>query len=151
MMATEDVQTLIRWIAEVWPHQPFTEGEVRLWRGDLERMEAVVAADALDDLRATEEFRPSWAKFRAAYQARLRRVQHDDRPALEEAVVPRPESARRWAAVHAFIVRRRYLAHDHRDGPHSCPICSRHKHHGGTHPTAGCARCEEVTEQVTFQ
>lgn len=114
-----------------------------MWRADLTPLDAVMAGQALQDLRDAETYRPTWAAFREVYGAKVRQAHMRS---AGESGLPEPQAEQgtpvteRLANVHAA----RIDQHDHRNGHLRCPVCSLHDHDAHGEHTSDCQRCKTI-------
>lgn len=115
-----------------------------MWRADLQPLDVEVAFAAFDDVRKVEKFRPTWAAFLEAVNAK-RRVR-DMRASFDRGLpsggptAPTNPTLLRLVEVMSATAD----AHDHRKGNLSCPVCRLHDHDRyGVH-LLSCARCGTI-------
>lgn len=148
-MTPEEAAQLITVMTATWPNPPWKPEQAKMWRIDLEPLDAEDAAAALVELRNTERFCPTWAVFHDVYKQK--RHQSHLRGADERGL---PVAAASPAGL-PLVMRLRDIQvatgdqHDHKRGALNCPVCKLHDHDDQGRHRSDCERCRTTATALT--
>ncbi len=167
-MDPNEALTIVEVLEATWVGKEWTDNQRDLWVRDLIPMNRWLAEDAVEDLRRSEDYRPTFNKFLMAYQAVGRRQAAARAESTGLPTVPidprdgiaQVRRMRKLMSVTGYATTKAGLrGHDHHQGAEGCPVCSRHDqaahHHDrnrGDHtltlkPT--CVRCAELAGWIS--